>query len=100
MNTKTGQTVSTIKMTGHGSDRYGPCEACGQHMSEAALWERHAVYQHVDGYAYLNPMSATWAHKECCPSTLIDKTTLTRRGKLLEYPRNAEGGVAGVGQMV
>lgn len=69
----TGRKLRTTKSTGGSSERFGPCEVCGKHMSECFLSRLGNERQREDGTIYADHSGSTiFAHKEC-----VDKIALS-----------------------
>lgn len=93
MGTDTGFTVEAVRFPGKGSDYFGACEICGKHMAEAAVFERFKLFKHAEGFLYLAaPTPGVYAHMGCRlyeGLRIVSKATLPKRGRLIEYPRQA-----------
>ena len=56
-----------IKNTGYGSDRYGPCEVCGDHADTIYAQIEERAYLHPDGHIgfTVHKCNNLFGHKDC-----------------------------------
>jgi hypothetical protein len=50
---------------GYGSDRYGPCECCGKHMTEAFYFTRSQEVKFDGMEPFTMEIGSTFAHRDC-----------------------------------
>lgn len=66
MGTFTGNVIKTVRAASRGGDQLGPCEECGNPMSDAFIAQTMRVYKRDNGEAYTGPLSGgTYGHASC-----------------------------------
>lgn len=60
--------VHTIKSTKHGSDKFGACEVCGNHVSEMFMLTEKREYK-PDSFTHHGCIANMFGHKHC----LVDR---------------------------
>jgi hypothetical protein len=65
MGTLTGKMIRQVTELDDGSNRYGPCEKCADHVKRTWRIDSRIEYKRENGELYSSLYSSSYGHKNC-----------------------------------
>jgi hypothetical protein len=75
MGTATGTILYAVRATHRSATYFGPCEVCGQHVSDCFVGQARREYRRADGTLYHAPIGGGRYGHEACVASPVGQPT-------------------------